>query len=155
MALVICVNRKALNSHIWVENGLRSCKAHFVVTLCREVCICHACYKQALTNVNNPTFQPRWKPKQALPKAICSVDICDETVYRNTNMASREQIQNLVGQKTCYICDMLLPLVLHSVSPTICMSITACMQDNHAHPVVPNLKEEKKTISDTVLPRSY
>ena len=46
---------------------------------------------------------------------------------------------------------MLLPLVLHSVSPTICMSITACMQDNHAHPVAPNLKEEKKTISDTVL----
>ena len=46
---------------------------------------------------------------------------------------------------------MLLPLVLHSVSPTICMSITAYMQDNHAHPVAPNLKEEKKTISDTVL----
>ena len=41
-----------------------------------------------------------WKPKkQALPKAICSVDTCDETVYRNTNMASREQIENLVGQK--------------------------------------------------------
>ena len=91
--------------------------------------------------------------KQALPKAICSVDTCDETVYRNTNMASREQIENLVGAKTCYICDIivLLPLVLHSVSPTICMSITACMQDNHAHPVAPNLKEEKKTISDTVL----
>ena len=32
------------------------------------MCICHACYKQASTNVNNPTFQPRWKPKQALPK---------------------------------------------------------------------------------------
>ena len=57
------------------------------------------CYKQASTNVINPTFQPRWKPKQALPKAICSVDKCDETVYRNTNMASREQIENLVGQK--------------------------------------------------------
>ena len=56
-------------------------------------------HKQASTNVNNPTFQPRWKPKQALPKAICSVDTCDETVYRNTNMASREQIENLVGQK--------------------------------------------------------
>ena len=25
-----------------------------------------------------------------------------------------------------------------SVSPTICMSITACIQDNHAHPVAPN-----------------
>ena len=25
------------------------------------------------------------------------------------------------------------------------------MQDNHAHPVAPNLKEEKKTVSDTVL----
>ena len=37
--------------------------------------------------------------KQALPKAICSVDTCDETVYRNTNMASREQIEKLVGQK--------------------------------------------------------
>ena len=37
--------------------------------------------------------------KQALPKAICSVDTCDETVYRNTNMASREQNENLVGQK--------------------------------------------------------
>ena len=53
--------------------------------------------QQASTNVINPTF--RWKPKQALPKAICSVDTCDETVYRNTNMASREQIENLVGQK--------------------------------------------------------
>ena len=53
----------------------------------------------SIDNVNNPTFQPRWKPKQALPKAICSVDTCDETVYRNTNMASREQIENLVGQK--------------------------------------------------------
>ena len=47
---------------------------------------------------------------------------------------------------------MLLSLVLHSVSLTIiCMSITACMQDNHAHPVAPNLKEEKNTISDNVL----
>ena len=59
----------------------------------QRMCICHACYKQASTNVINPTFQPRWKPKQALPKAICSVDTCDETVYRNTNMASREQIE--------------------------------------------------------------
>ena len=67
-------------------------------------------------------------------------------------MASREQIENSAGQKTCSICYVvLLPLVLHSVSPTICMSITTCMQDNHAHPVAPNLKEEKKTISDTVL----
>ena len=74
-------------------------QSSFMMTLCREVCICHACYKQASTNVNNPTFQPRWKPKQALPKAICSVDTCDKTVYRNTNMASREQIENLVGQK--------------------------------------------------------
>ena len=41
------------------------------------------------------------QPPQELPpaKAICSVDTCDETVYRNTNMASREQIENLVGQK--------------------------------------------------------
>ena len=51
--------------------------------------------------------------------------------------------------KTCYICDIVLEF--HSVSPIIFMSITACMQDNHAHPVAPNLKEEKKTISDTVL----
>ena len=71
----------------------------FVITLCREVCICNALYKQASTNVNNPTFQPHWKPKQALPKAICSVDTCGETVYRNTNMASRDQIENLVRQK--------------------------------------------------------
>ena len=61
--------------------------------------MCYAWYKQASTKVNNPTFQPLWKPKQALPKANCSVDTCDETVYRNTNMASREQIENLVGQK--------------------------------------------------------
>ena len=27
MALVICMNRKALNTHIWGENGLHSCKA--------------------------------------------------------------------------------------------------------------------------------
>ena len=66
-------------------------------------------------------------------------------------MASREQIENLVGQKLVTFAIVLLPLVLHSVSPTICMSITACMQDNHVHPVAPNLKEEKKTISDTVL----
>ena len=37
----------------------------------------------SIDNVNNPTFQPCWKPKQALPKAICSVDTCDETVYRH------------------------------------------------------------------------
>ena len=89
-----------------------------MITLCREVCICHACYKQASTNVNNHTFQSRWKPKQALPKAICSVDTCDETVYRNTNMASREQIENSVGQKlVTFAIIVLLPLVLHSVSP--------------------------------------
>ena len=57
------------------------------------------CMLQTSTNGNNPTFQPRWKPKQALPKAMCRVDMCDETVYRNTNMASREQIENLVWQK--------------------------------------------------------
>ena len=51
----------------------------------------------------------------------------------------------------CHIIIVLLPLVLHSVSSTICMSTTACMQDNHAHPVAPNLKEEKKIITDTVL----
>ena len=62
----------------------------------------------------------------------CSVDMSDETVYRNTNMACREQIEKLVGQKLVPI--VLLPLVLHSVSPTICMSITASMQDNHTHP---------------------
>ena len=67
-------------------------------------------------------------------------------------MVSREQIENLVGQKlVTFAIIVLLPLVLHSVSPTMCMSITACMQDNHAHPVAPNLKEEKKTILDTVL----
>ena len=98
MALVICVNSKALNTHIWGKMDCVVAKLIWI-TLCREVCICHACYKQASTNVINPTFQPRWKPKQALPKAICSVDTCDKTVYRNTNMASREQIENLVGQK--------------------------------------------------------
>ena len=88
-----------------------------MISLCREVCICHACYKQVSTNVNNPTFQPRWKPKQALPKAICSVYTCDETVYRNTNMASREQIEKLVGQKLVpFAIIVLLPLVLHSQS---------------------------------------
>ena len=97
MALVICVNSKALNTHIWKKMDCVVAKLicdHFM-----QRSVCHACYKQASTNVNNPTFQPRWKPKQALPKAICSVDTCDETVYRNTNMASREQIENLVGQK--------------------------------------------------------
>ena len=57
------------------------------------------CMLQTSIDKCYPTFQPRWKPKQALPKAICSVDTCDKTVYRNTNMASREQIENLVGQK--------------------------------------------------------
>ena len=34
-----------------------------------------------------------------LKLSVYSVDTCDETVYRNTNIASREQIENLVGQK--------------------------------------------------------
>ena len=79
----------------------------------------HACYKQALTNVNNPTFQPRRKPKQALPKAICSVDTCDETVYRNTNMACREQIENLVGQK-------LVPFAYSAITIGISEMVCGC-----------------------------
>ena len=95
MALVICVNRKALNTHIWKEKKDYVVQSSFVITLFREVCICHACYKQALTQL----FSHVGRQKQALPKAICSVDTCDETVYRNTNRASREQIENLAVKK--------------------------------------------------------
>ena len=87
-------------SFVWTGSTkytLRSCKAHLWLLYAEKYV--YAMYKQASTNVINLTFQPRWKPKQALPKAICSVDMCDETAYRNTNMASREQIENLVGQK--------------------------------------------------------
>ena len=53
--------------------------------------------------------------KQALPKAICSVDTSDEL-----KIEKREQIENFSRAKTCSICYIvLLPLVLHSVSPTI------------------------------------
>ena len=38
VALVICVNRKALNTHIWRKNGLRSCKAH-LWSLYAEKCV--------------------------------------------------------------------------------------------------------------------
>ena len=100
VALAICVNRKALNTHIWKKVDCVVAKLICDVeriSLCREVCICHACYKQVSRNVNNPIFQPRWKPKQAIPKAICSVNMYGKGVYGNTNMASREQIEKSVG----------------------------------------------------------
>ncbi len=87
------------------------------LSLSREVCICHACYKQASRNVGNPTFHPRWKPKQPLPKAICSIEKCGKIVYRNTCIASREQIESFVGQK-------LVPLP--NTTNTVTMTIPLC-----------------------------
>ena len=76
-----CVNRKALNTHIWKKMDCVVAKL-----------ICDHFMQRSVVYAMHAI-------KQALPKAICSVDTCDETVYRNTNMASREQIENLVGQK--------------------------------------------------------
>ena len=53
-----------------------------------SISICHACYKQASRNVGKP------KPKQPPAKAICSIQRCDGNVYRNTSIASREQIEH-------------------------------------------------------------
>ena len=65
-----------------------------------EACVCHACYKQASRNVANPSFHPRWKPKQPTPKNICAIVDCNNVAYRNTNIASREKIESIVGLKT-------------------------------------------------------
>ena len=67
--------------------------------LSRDACICHACYKQASRNVENPHFHPRWRPKQKAPKVICSIEKCGQTMYRNTSIATPENIESLLGQK--------------------------------------------------------
>ena len=97
---------------------------------------------------NNPTFQPRWKPKQALPKAICSVDTCDETVYRNSNMASREQIENLVGKTFFHLLYSAI-----NISTPLCQSHYMYVHNSlHARqPCTSCGSKPKRGVSDTVL----
>ncbi len=64
-----------------------------------EACICHACYKQASRNKNNPNFHPRWEEKPPTTKVLCGILTCTKGVYRHSNIASRQEIEEIVGEK--------------------------------------------------------
>ncbi len=55
-------------------------------------CICHACYKQASRNKNNPNFHPRWEEKPPTT-VICGILTCTKGDYRHSNIASRQEIE--------------------------------------------------------------
>lgn len=49
-------------------------------------------------NVNNPKFEPRWKAKPNKPQSKCSIQNCDNAACKNTNLASGDQIERLIGK---------------------------------------------------------
>ncbi len=63
-----------------------------------EACICHACYKQASRNKSNPNFHPRWEEKPPTT-VLCGILTCTKGVYRHSNIASRQEIEEIVGEK--------------------------------------------------------
>ena len=95
MALVICVNRKALNTHIWGGNGLHSCKAHFYAEKC--VYAMHARNKHRQMLITQLFSQVGSQNKLYLKLSVVLISVTK--LFTDTNMASREQIENLVGQK--------------------------------------------------------
>lgn len=66
--------------------------------LSKKACICHACLKQASRNLSNPSFQPRWMPKEAAAVQYCGVLHCKEIVYRHTSIATPSLIQEVLCQ---------------------------------------------------------
>ena len=63
----------------------------------KHACICYACSKQVKRNINNPKFEPRWQSKPKV-KAKCSIQKCENTVSKKTNLASGEDIKQVLGQ---------------------------------------------------------
>ena len=64
----------------------------------KDVCICHACYKQAARNVGNNSYHPRWRPKITIAKDHCGVEKCNQEVYRHTSITSPTQIQTILQE---------------------------------------------------------
>ena len=64
----------------------------------KYVCICYACSKQLKRNVSNPKSEPRWKAKPTKPQSKCSIQNCDNAACKNTNLASGDQIERLIGK---------------------------------------------------------
>ena len=66
------------------------------MTIQKEACICHACYKQLNRNVGNSSYHPRWRPKPKL-KGACSVEKCSSESHRSTNLSSPTEIATLLN----------------------------------------------------------
>ena len=64
-----------------------------------QACICLPCAKQVKRNVNKPNFHPRWLPKEPKREKLCSIEKCAKTVYRNTNLATPEEINELLQER--------------------------------------------------------
>ena len=98
VALVICVNSKALNTHIWGKMDCVVAKLICDPFMQRCVYAMHATNKlrQMLLTQLFSHVGSQNKPYLKLSVVLIRVT---KLFTENTNMASREQIENLVGQK--------------------------------------------------------
>ena len=76
--------------HEWLEKNEPS--------LSQTACICLPCIKQIKRNVNNPGFSPRWCTKAPKPVPKCNIDNCQHSIYRNTNLVSVTELQQILGE---------------------------------------------------------
>ena len=60
--------------------------------------MCHACCKQLTRNIDNPKYQPRWRPKTE-SKGVCSVENCRSEAYRRTSLGSTSDISTLLNAR--------------------------------------------------------